>query len=66
LLAQKVIPAAPAYRGNRKKGTLPNASSLKAIAPSLGKEASALFSLIVVEHFVLNIINQLIVLCKIS
>jgi hypothetical protein len=38
LLAQKVIPA-----GNRKKGTLPNASSLIAIAPSLGKEASPPF-----------------------
>jgi hypothetical protein len=56
LLAQKVT----------KKGTLPNASSLKAIAPSLGKEASALFSLITAEYFALNIVNQIIALYKIS
>jgi hypothetical protein len=46
LLAQKVIPVGTPQRGNRKKGTLPNASSLNAYTPSLGKEASPLFSLI--------------------
>jgi hypothetical protein len=52
LIAQKVT----------KKGTLPNASTHKANAPSLGKEASALFSLINAEYFALNIVNQLITL----
>jgi hypothetical protein len=59
LLAQKVIPA-----GNRKKGTLPNASSRKASAPLAGQRGQPAFFSISAYYYIFLFIKQLVVLIK--